>query len=79
MTLFENKEWARLLADAAADGTAQKIVRPTVGDDDADVLEAAVKKVQRGELSRARRLLDSCGLAPGNPATFAELLDVTLI
>ena len=45
MTLFENGEWARLLADAAADGTAQKVVRPTAGDDDADVLEAAVKKV----------------------------------
>ena len=43
-----------------------------------NVLDAAVSKVRRGELSRARRLLDSHGLAPGTPETLRELRDESL-
>ena len=41
--------------------------------------EQAVRKVQRGELSRARRLVDSLGLAPGTPETLTELRDEELL
>jgi len=73
MALFEAGQWLQLLEEASeqACGTA----RVATGSDQTDerLNEEVLRKVRRGELSRARQMLDSLGLAAGTPETLAEL------
>ena len=80
MKAFEAGHWLKLLKEAEAESIAQRVVHP--GDkseaDHAQVNKQAIRKIQEGELSRARLLLDSLGLAPGTPETLQELRDPAL-
>ena len=58
MTAFDARRWTDLLAEAAAEGREQLAVGPRGADTDERRSEAAEKKIRRGELSRARLLLD---------------------
>ena len=74
---FLRGEWTDLLAKAQRNGTRQDRAR---GGETAEAakerkLEAACNRVRNNEASRARELLTSSGLAPGNADTLAELRD----
>ena len=72
MRRFQQGDWASLLEEAASEATKQprrqsgKGHRPSIH-------EQAERKVQNRELSRARTLLTSSGLAPGNQETLEKL------
>ena len=74
MAAFDAGQWDSLLTEAAID-SEQARARRAGGRKQTDeaILSEAQRKIQQGELSRARLLLESQGLAPGTPATLAEL------
>ena len=77
---FLRGEWAELLAETQQPGQQrQPRYPPSSGGEDTEAaqerkLETACQKIRSGEgVSRARELLTSSGLAPGNADTLAEL------
>lgn len=70
-------DWVALLEETLQQGSQQQQRRV---EEDVEAarerkLEAACNNVRMGEVSRARQLLTSSGLAPGNAATLAQLTD----
>lgn len=76
---FLRGEWAELMAETQVPARQQQRPRGKEEEEPAAAmerkLEAACNKVRQGEVSRARQLLTSSGLAPGNAATLTELRD----
>ena len=76
MRRFLNGEWEQLLQEAAAPARTQpRRKRPP---DKEEVEEAkrrtqAERKIRQREITRARILLTSSGLAPGSPETLWEI------
>ena len=72
---FQAGEWVELLADARGQAAedADRGPRPS-----ASPLLVAEAKVRLGEVSRARQILTSPGLAPGTQATLEQLTDPDL-
>ncbi len=78
MRRFQNGEWASLLADAVVDESTRK---PKALDAEAALTalrDEAERKAKMRELSKARTLLSSSGLAPCNDDTLAQLTDPNL-
>ena len=83
MRQFLRGEWLELLEEAAAPtptkaGTKTRTETDDVGAADQRRLQQAEAKIRMREVSRARVLLSSQGLAPGNANTLAELTDPKL-
>ena len=76
---FLRGEWVELLAETEPAPTQQRPQRDARREDPEAtrerLYEGACNRVRQGEVSRARELLTSSGLAPGNAATLAELTD----
>ena len=70
-------DWESLAAETAAATApkAQRVTTRTAEEDREARSRAAVKRVQDGQLSRARRELCAPALAPGTPATLQALTD----
>ena len=77
---FQRGEWVELLEEAAANGRSKRGIAREL--DEAEALrlrrEEAERRVVLREVSRARVLLTSSGLAPGNQETLEQLTDTDL-
>ena len=74
MAAFDAGQWGELLAEAASESDrprGRKIDRRANSEE--LIQEQVQRKIEKGELSRARLQLESRGLAPGTPATLAQL------
>ena len=65
-------KWGELMREATASVSNEHRVSPS-RDSDQPRAEAACRKVQLGEVSRARQCLTGASLAPGTEATFREM------
>ena len=72
-------DWATLLEEAAAESPPRRAPdrKPSEAEAATKRRQAAVAKVRLREIRRARLVLTSSGLAPGNSATLQELTDTT--
>ena len=77
MRLFTQGEWIALLDEAVA---KPKRVAPVRTDEEEERirLQQVMQKIKLREISRARVVLTSSGVAPGTEATVAELTDPEL-
>ena len=72
MDMFSQGAWGKLMREATASVSNEHRVSPSRGSDQRRA-EAACRKVQLGEVSRARQCLTGASLAPGTEATFREM------
>ncbi len=77
LSRFQRGEWAQLLAEAAEAGRARRGLSRELDEEELRQRrrEEAERRVSLREVSRARVLLTSSGLAPGNEETLAQLTD----
>ena len=72
MAMFCQGAWEELMHEAFASVSNERRLSPS-GDSDQRRAEVACRKVQLGEVSRARQCLTGASLAPGTEATFREI------
>ena len=77
MTRFLAGDMGGLVAEARTAPVPSRTQRDTQTEE-AALLEAVCAKVRLGEVSRARQLMTSSGIAPGTAETLAELRDPDL-
>ena len=71
--LFSREFWADLMHEAQSLSNQRRVSHPVTVNADDQRAEAACRKVQLGEVSRARQCLTGAALAPGTDATFTEM------